>query len=260
MSKAATIKSSMSSSSVSAGLATHPSARVGIIDCGSEPQLNLYGALVHDGFTVHAGSVASEPLISDCDIILIVGQTSADELIRMARSIKHRMSDVILMAIASVDSRHIPACIDAGLDDCIDSRWQQPAIVSKIKSMYRMHSTPRVSGLRLHAGGVMTPVPVRMNKSPIMVYPSRCCVTTNEKDAGLSAFEFKILLTLARNANTIVSRQTIYQAIHNFSPDNTEHRQLDCHIFSIRRKLQSNGNCLQTLRGLGYKLINAQVA
>jgi DNA-binding response OmpR family regulator len=69
---------------------------------------------------------------------------------------------------------------------------------------------------------------------------------------SLTPREFEILAELLKNANIIMSREEIVSAF-----ENTELtiRNIDVHIFSLRKKISKVSIGIQTIRGKGYRLV-----
>ena len=68
----------------------------------------------------------------------------------------------------------------------------------------------------------------------------------------LTLLEFRILATLARRPGWVFSRPQILDAVHG--PDHiVTDRTVDVTILSIRQKLGSAADCIDTLRGVGYR-------
>jgi two-component system phosphate regulon response regulator PhoB len=73
---------------------------------------------------------------------------------------------------------------------------------------------------------------------------------------ALTAIEFKLLLTLAREARRVISRDDLVSRIWG---DETEidTRTVDTHVRRLRDKLGAAGDQIQTVRGFGYRLDDA---
>lgn len=68
----------------------------------------------------------------------------------------------------------------------------------------------------------------------------------------LTPREYEILAELLKNSNSIMSREEIVKAF-----ENTEltARNIDVHIFSLRKKISKVSINIQTIRGKGYRLV-----
>ncbi len=66
--------------------------------------------------------------------------------------------------------------------------------------------------------------------------------------------EFELLVYLLINKGKALSRDQLLTNLWGFSYDG-DSRVIDVHIFKIREKIDPNAEYLQTVRGIGYKLI-----
>ena len=66
--------------------------------------------------------------------------------------------------------------------------------------------------------------------------------------------EFDLLLTLAENPNIVFSRERLLDVVwgYNFAG---ETRTVDVHIAHLRHKLENMSANIETVWGVGYKLI-----
>ncbi|MCI5773095.1 MAG: response regulator transcription factor [Erysipelotrichaceae bacterium] len=77
-------------------------------------------------------------------------------------------------------------------------------------------------------------------------------VTIDEKRIKLSLKEYDLLVYLINNRNIALTREQILSFVwgYNFYGDD---RTLDTHIKLLRKNLGEYGNCIVTLRGVGYR-------
>ncbi|MCI4590430.1 response regulator transcription factor [Sphingobium sp. BYY-5] len=88
----------------------------------------------------------------------------------------------------------------------------------------------------------------------IVISPSRLRAWRGGQSLNLSQTEFKLLLELARNAGTVVTRPMLIERIwgHDFVPTTNI---IDAHIRHLRVKLLEQGDDpISTQRGMGYLL------
>ena len=78
-------------------------------------------------------------------------------------------------------------------------------------------------------------------------------VFVNNNQIQLTQKEFDLLKLLIENAESIVSRETMFEEV--WGKENVmETRTIDMHIKSIRQKLNLQKENIITVRGMGYKL------
>lgn len=85
-------------------------------------------------------------------------------------------------------------------------------------------------------------------------------VYKQDKEIGLTAREYGLLLYLAENSNKIISKERLYEQVwgeESFGVDNT----MMVHIRHLREKIEDNPSSpklIITVKGLGYKLVKEQ--
>ena len=62
---------------------------------------------------------------------------------------------------------------------------------------------------------------------------------------------------LLKNKGIVLTRDQILNAVWGYSFDG-ESRTVDVHIRTLRQKLGSAGDCIETVRGIGYKIGDKQ--
>ena len=84
-------------------------------------------------------------------------------------------------------------------------------------------------------------------------------VSVDDAEVELTATEFELLLTLARQPGRIYTRAQLLDAVHGVSFESYE-RSVDAHIKNIRRKIEPDPRRPQlvlTVYGVGYKFADA---
>ncbi|HKG24496.1 MAG TPA: winged helix-turn-helix domain-containing protein, partial [Thermomicrobiales bacterium] len=80
-------------------------------------------------------------------------------------------------------------------------------------------------------------------------------VTVEGRPVELTATEFQLLSTLAREPGRVFTRGQLLDAVHGVAFESYE-RAIDAHVKNIRRKLEPAPGApryLQTVHGVGYR-------
>ncbi len=85
------------------------------------------------------------------------------------------------------------------------------------------------------------------------IFPSSQQVLRNGKDLNLTSLEFRLLLYLYKNRGKIVQRDELLHQVWGYV-ESPYTRTVDTYIKRLRRKLGEEGEWIETLRGLGYRL------
>lgn len=100
--------------------------------------------------------------------------------------------------------------------------------------------------------------PERMELGALCLLPNTRDVYVDGKRVELTAREFDLLLCLARNRGTTVTRGMLLRSVWGYDTDEDPSRTVDSHIKTLRIKLgdtAADSRFVQTVRGTGYRLI-----
>lgn len=129
--------------------------------------------------------------------------------------------------------------LDSGADDYIAKPFGMMELVSRVKALLRRTQKP--SNNSILVCGALT-----LDKTAHKVVADGAVVSLTHK-------EFELLEYLLENQNIVLSREKILDRIWGYTTD-IETRTLDVHIRSLRQKLGPVGDCIETVRGVGYRV------
>ena len=129
--------------------------------------------------------------------------------------------------------------LDNGADDFVSKPFGMMELVARVRAVLR-RTEPASSSTEDQVG-------------PLYVSPERHIVKVNGQDVTLTYKEFEILCLLLENEGVVLTRSVLMDRIWGCEFER-ENRTLDVHIRTLRAKLGEAGNCIETVRGVGYKL------
>lgn len=88
----------------------------------------------------------------------------------------------------------------------------------------------------------------------ISIDDNRKIVKIDNNPIELTNFEFKLLKIFMANVGVVFSRSQLLSYLRGDEGFNVSERAMDVQILNLRRKLGDNGSCIETIRGVGYKL------
>lgn len=138
--------------------------------------------------------------------------------------------------------------LDMGADDYITKPFKARELVSRIKNVLRRVNNSQDNNI----------ITIR----DICIDLKQAKVFKKGIDVMLTALEYKILLTLALNPNTVFTREKILADIWDVNEDYVNDNTLTVYIKRIREKLEddiTNPKIIITVRGIGYRLGEADV-
>ena len=162
----------------------------------------------------------------------------------VCRQIRNKSKVPILMLTARKDDVDKIVGLEMGADDYMTKPFNPRELVARIRAILRRSQSEQkpddiliVAKLRLDLSGHVvsidgTPLPLRTK-------------------------EFALLTTLIQNLGTVFSREKLLELVWGFDYYG-ETRTVDVHINHLREKLTGSGLTIETLRGVGYKLISTE--
>lgn len=132
--------------------------------------------------------------------------------------------------------------LDSGADDYVTKPFGVMELLSRVKAVLRRAQGP-AQGEILTLGGLTVDIPRRV-------------VALGEREIALTYKEFELLVFLLRNQGLALSRDRLMEAVWGFDFEG-ESRTVDMHIKSLRQKLGEYGENIQTVRGVGYKIMGS---
>lgn len=186
---------------------------------------------------MYAAMTTVQPELVVLDIML-PGEDGI-EILRKMRGQPATADIPVIMATAKGTEYDKVAGLDAGADDYLAKPFGMMEMVSRIKAVLRRCSRGNVqSGLRL--GG-------------LLLNTDEHTVTADGERVQLTLKEYELLHTFMENIGRAFTREQLLQAA--WGTDFVgETRTVDVHIGTLRTKLGRYGDCIQTVRGVGYRM------
>ena len=129
--------------------------------------------------------------------------------------------------------------LDNGADDYIPKPFRMMELISRIRALLRRsQEQEKIPEYRLGS---------------LYVCPSRHIVRVDGTEIILTLKEFELLCLLLSEQETVFTRAQLLDRIWGYEFDG-ESRTIDVHVRTLRQKLGSAGDCIKTVRGVGYKI------
>src|SRR6059058_4195958 len=130
--------------------------------------------------------------------------------------------------------------LSLGADDYLPKPFSPQELVLRVGAVLRRLAAPAVA-----AGGIVTAGPIALDRSAHRV-------TVDAAEIELTATEFKLLRTLIEREGRVQSRAQLLETVWQAHPD-IQTRTVDMHVQRLRQKLGKAGDCVETVRGAGYR-------
>ena len=217
-----------------------------IVEDDSAIRLGLRYYLEQEGFAVlEADSVLSarNNFNSLVDLVLLDINLPDGNGFDLFKEIKNKCDIPIIFLTANDLEVSVVMGLDMGADDYITKPFKARELVSRIKSVLRRTRGKSDSNI----------IKIR----DILIDMKQDKVFKGGIDVMLTALEYKILLILALNINTVFSRDKILSDIWDVNEAFVNDNTLTVYIKRIREKIEDDPNnpkIILTVRGIGYKV------
>ncbi len=172
--------------------------------------------------------------------IMLPGEDGMQLLSEVRKDTKTKNIPVIMLTAKGAEYDKVSA-LDLGADDYVTKPFGMMELVSRIRAV-----------LRRTGRGKNTDEPV-IKSGSIKIDVLRHIVTSNGKEIVLTLKEFELLKMLILNSGVVLTREQLLEDIWGYNFDG-ETRTVDVHVRSLRQKLGKEGDRIETVRGVGYRI------
>ena len=145
----------------------------------------------------------------------------------------------VIMLTAKGTEYDVVMGLDSGADDYIPKPFRMMELISRIKA--RLRRAEDKGAEEYH------------HLENLYLCPGRHIVTVDQEPVNLTLKEYEMLVLLLKNSGMVLSRTQLLNQIWGYEFDG-ESRTVDVHIRTLRQKLGSAGDLIETVRGVGHKI------
>ncbi|HET6744881.1 MAG TPA: response regulator transcription factor [Candidatus Limnocylindria bacterium] len=221
-------------------------ARILVVD--DEPKIVrlVRDYLEHGGFEVVVARDGREALMRARSerpdlVVLDLGLPGLDGL-DVTRGLRRDSSVPLIMLTARDSETDKVLGLELGADDYVTKPFSPRELVARIRAVLRRHERSEA------------PETIRVGELHLDV--PRLRVKVAGRSVSLTASEFDLLLTMARQPGRVFTRAQLLDAVHGQAIESYE-RAIDAHVKNIRRKLEDDPRhprYVETVYGVGYRL------
>lgn len=146
----------------------------------------------------------------------------------------------IIMLTAKAEEIDRIVGLELGADDYVTKPFSPRELVLRVKNVLRRTAKPEEPGDYLVAGD-------------IVVDRARFQVTIRGEGVDFTATELKLLSVLIERRGRVQSRDTLLNDVWGYESA-IDTRTVDTHIRRLREKLGETADCIETVRGFGYRM------
>lgn len=144
---------------------------------------------------------------------------------------------IIILSAKSQETDKVVG-LELGADDYVTKPFSPRELIARIRAIMRRGAEQQLSGI--------------VKKGDMIIDSAKYKVMVGGEEIALTTTEFKLLEYMARRPGVVLSR---YQILDAVSGDDTVvcDRTVDAHVKSLRRKLGTAKDYIETVRGAGYR-------
>lgn len=148
----------------------------------------------------------------------------------------------ILMLTAKAEEVDRILGFELGADDYMTKPFSPRELVLRVQSVLRRATAQPEKAEVLKLG-------------EILVDRTRHTVAVRGKELDLTATEFKLLSTLMERRGRVQSRDVLLNDVWGYESV-IDTRTVDTHVRRLREKLGKASDCIETIRGFGYRMVD----
>jgi len=168
--------------------------------------------------------------------IMLPQENGLTILKKLRATTKTAQLPVILLTAKSTEYDKVLG-LDGGADDYVAKPFGMMELLSRIRALLRRTET----GVgEYHVG-------------KLSVHLSKHIVQSDGNPVALTQKEYELLCLLLANRGGVLSREQLIETVWGYTYTG-ESRTVVVHVRTLRQKLGSAGDCIETVRGYGYKI------
>jgi DNA-binding response OmpR family regulator len=219
--------------------------RVLIVDDDPDIQRLVSYNLSQAGFQVLSASSGRTALDSvqkqPPDLIILdimMPDVDGMEVCRTLRQRENSRRIPIIMLTARGEEVDRVVGFELGADDYVSKPFSPRELVLRVKSIFRRVKVDHSQVIRI---------------GTLQLFPERRQVFVGDHAVSLTAKEFDLLHELMRAGGNVLTREFLMDKVWGYHGEATS-RTLDTHVRRLREKLRDDGELVETVRSVGYRI------
>jgi DNA-binding response OmpR family regulator len=201
--------------------------------------------LTNEGFRVETAQDGQEALEKarrfKPDIVVLDIMMPRLDGLEVCRRLRKESNVPVIMLTARGDDVDKIVGLELGADDYVTKPFNPRELVARVKAVLRRTQAPPDQDVTVEVGNVS-------------IDPGRREVRIGGKEVQMRAKEFDLLLALAQERGRVLTREALLSRVWGYEYLG-DSRTVDVHVTWLRDKLSGATAVIQTVRGVGYKLV-----
>lgn len=172
--------------------------------------------------------------------------------LEVCRQVRRESSVPIIMLTARGDDVDRIVGLELGADDYLTKPFNPRELVARVKAVLRRYNPS--GGPDLEKGEAASKE--RIVVGNVTIDLKQRTVSVGDRQVELRAKEFDLLATFAQSPNAVFDREKLLNLVWGYEYYG-DSRTIDVHVTHLREKLDGSNVKIQTVWGVGYKLVVA---
>lgn len=173
------------------------------------------------------------------DVLLVDRKLPGMDGLSLVQKIRSEDKNIgILFVTGSIDPADAVEGFQAGADDYIRKPFSNEELIERIKNTLRLKQLEK-----------------KMGTEQLQLDDMARELSSSGKKVRFTQTEYDLLKVLLKKKNQVVERDKLSQKFPHLNTGTS--RSLDVHISAIRKKISTLGLELETIRGIGYRILAA---
>ena len=162
----------------------------------------------------------------------------------------------ILMLTAKADPESIVSGLESGADDYLTKPFDFKVLIARVRHLMRRLQSEKNNLNKVVAGDLKNEFvfPDQIELDELSINFKQHIVKYQNNNIHLTPSEFKLLEFLFRAQGSVLTREQLIDLIQGHDISVTC-RTIDTHIFTLRKKIGMWSRNIETIRGIGYRIL-----
>lgn len=159
---------------------------------------------------------------------------------------KNDLLTPVIFITAKTQPEDIVLGLETGADDYLTKPFETAVLMARVESVLRRYQAQKKTTPSQNFS--------RLNYRTLSMNLDTHEVTFDQAPLHLTRSEFRILSELISNCEKVLTRDQLVEKTQGEGVSVT-HRTIDTHVFGLRKKLGDKSDWIETIRGVGYRLM-----
>ncbi len=173
---------------------------------------------------------------------LMLPDIPGTEICKQLKSAARTKQVPVIMLTARGEEVDRVVGFELGADDFVTKPFSVREVVLRIKAILRR-------------GAPLDDAQLKDRVGPIHLQPDAFRCFVDDAEVQLTALEFKLLTTFMSRLGRVQTRDELLREVWGMSGD-LQTRTVDTHVKRLREKLGTSRELIETVRGIGYRMID----